>query len=150
MYYKVISDGKIWYSKEIVKAHFHCGDDAVQRKLLEGSITACTIFDRIVYSVAKSEHKKIDEIFSPVIQDLDKAVKDFVPLASVEAECRERIGYDKREPVYGYKDFKFIKFNAVRCRSKYHMQYRLPVVEVCGFKFVALNCIKAGEGYIVY
>lgn len=148
MYYKVISDGKIWYSKEIVKAHFHCGDDAVQRKLLEGSITACTIFDRIVYSVAKSEHKKIDEIFSPVVQDLDKALKELIVPETTFSFAR--VGYDHTEPVYTYKGFRFVKFNAVRCRSKYHMQYRLPVVEVCGFKFVALECVKAGEGHIVY
>ena len=62
----------------------------------------------------------------------------------------ERVGYDKTEPVYEYKGFRFIKYNAVRSKSKYRDQYHLPVMEVCGVKFAALECVKAGEGYIIY
>ena len=148
MYYKIIADGQVWYSKEIIKAHQHCGDDAIQRKLLDGSLSACAIFDRIVYSADKSEQKKIDAAFSPVVQDLDSAIKTLKKPETTNG--LERVGYDPSEPVYEYKGLKFVKFNAVRCRSKYHMQFRLPVVEVCGFKFVALECVKAGEGYIIY
>lgn len=149
MYYKIISDGQTYYSKEIIKAHMHCGDDAVQRKLLEGSLTACTILDRIVYQCAsKTEQKKIDEAFSPAVQDLDKAVKEFsVPESTLGLD---RVGYDKAEPVYTYKGFRFIKFNAVRSKSKYRDQFHLPVLEVCGVKFAALEAVKSGEGYIIY
>ena len=148
MYYKIISGGKVWYSKEIIKAHHHCGDDTVQRKLLDGSLTACNILDRIVYSADKSEQKKIDETFSPVIQDLDKAIKEFsVPETTIGFE---RVGYDRSEPVFEYEGFRFIKYNAVRSKSKYRDQYHLPVLEVCGVKFAALECVKAGEGYIIY
>ena len=148
MYYKIIADGKVWYSKEIIKAHLHCGDDMVQRKLMEGSLTACTILDRIVYTVSKSEQKIIDSTFSPALQDLDTELKGFsVPDTKIGLE---RVGYDKTEPVYDYKGFRFIKYNAVRSKSKYRDQYHLPVMEVCGVKFAALECVKAGEGYIIY
>lgn len=148
MYYKIISDGKVWYSKEIIKAHMHCGEDAIQRKLLEGTLQSCTILDRIVYAVDSLTQKAIDTAFSPVIQNLDEIIKDFV--IPEHTLGMEHVGYDKTEPVFEYKGFKFIKYNAVRCRSKYHMQHRLPIFEVCGIKFVALNCEKSGEGYIIY
>ena len=148
MYYKIISDGKVWYSKEIIKSHQHCGDDAIQRKLLDGSLSSCSILDRIVYGVDSKEQKEIDKTFNPIVQNLDETVKEFS--APETTMGLDRVGYDKAEPVFEYKGFKFIKYNAVRSKSKYRDQHHLPVMEVCGVKFAALECVKAGECYIIY
>lgn len=151
MYYKLIAEGNIYYSKEVLKAHLHCGDDAIQRKVMDGSIRTKTIMDRIVYSLPeKVKGVDVDRAFSPVVQDLDEAVADFTQITDkAELLGYEKIGYDKTEEIYEYAGFTFIKYNAVRSRSKYRDQHHLPVLEVCGVKFVALKSLKAGENYII-
>ena len=151
MYYKIISEGNIYYSKEVLKAHLHCGDDAIQRKVMDGSLKTKTIMDRIVYSLpAKVKGIDVDRAFAPVVQNLDEALADFTQVAGkAELLGYEKIGYDKTEEIYNYAGFAFIKYNAVRSRSKYRDQHHLPVLEVCGVKFVALKSLKAGESYII-
>lgn len=147
MYYKIISDNQVCYSKEIVKAYMHCGDDAVQRKVLDGSLKAVIILDRVVYAAAELNQKEIDREFVPAVQNVDEALKEFSTADSTLG--LEHITYDRKQPTYKHKGFNFVKFNAVRSKSKYRDQFHLPVLEVCGTKYVALGCVKAGEGYIV-
>lgn len=146
MYYKVISLGKEWYSKEIIKAFYHCGDD-MQMKIAEGKLYAHLILDRIVYAPADaSEAKAIDKTFNPEVQDLKKVLTDFIkPIGCDDLSMTDRVDYDRSTRVYEYEGFKFIKFSAVRCKSKYRDQPRLPILEVCGTKYAALGCIKRGE-----
>ena len=92
MYYKLISEGNIYYSKEVLKAHLHCGDDAIQRKVMDGSLETKTIMDRIVYSLpAKVKGVDVDRAFTPVVQDLDEAVADFVKIT----DKTDSLGYEK-------------------------------------------------------
>ena len=151
MYYKIISEGNIFYSKEVLKAHLHCGDDAIQRKVMDGSIKTKTIMDRIVYALPeKVKGVDVDRAFSPVVQDLDEIVADFTKVTDkADSLGYEKIAYDKSEKTYEYAGLSFIKYNAVRSRSKYRDQHHLPVMEVCGVKFAALESLKAGESYII-
>ena len=138
MYYKVLCDKKVYYSKEIVKAYLHVGDDRVQRDVMSGELKMRKLMDRMVYELPAKEHKDIDSQFSPVVQDLDAAIKSF------DTTYREgtKIAYDPAAEKYTFNDRLYVKFNAVRSPSKYREQFHLPVVEVCGMKFVALNCYK--------
>jgi hypothetical protein len=147
MYYKILSGGQSWYSKEIVKAHLRCGDDMIQRKLMDGSIKSCQILDRFVYSIPGEKESKLDRAFSPVVQNLDAVINGFSPYPC----CKEFniFRYDLKEPVLSYDKFKFVRFSAVHCKSKYRDQHKFPVLEVCGTKYVALNCFKADESFIV-
>ena len=147
MYYKVVSLGKAWYSKEIIKAFYHCGDD-MQMKIAEGKLYAHLILDRIVYTpVDESEAKAIDKTFNPELQDLQKVLKDFIEPKTEKPDLSvvDRVDYDRSARVYEYEGFKFIKFSAVRCKSKYRDQPQLPILEVCGTKYAALGCIKRGS-----
>lgn len=147
MYYKIISGGKVWYSKEIIKAYYHCGDD-MQLKIAEGKLFAHIILDRIVYAPTNvSEAADIDKTFNPEVQDLKEVLKDFIKPKKAEPDLSvvDRVDYDRSSPVLEYEGFKFIKFSAVRCKSKYRDQPHLPVLEVCGTKYAALGCIKRGE-----
>lgn len=147
MYYKVITNNKAWYSKEIIKAFYHCGDD-LQLKIIEGKLFAKVILDRIVYAPANdADTESIDKTFNPVIQNLNETLKDFIKPKSAEPDLSvvDRIDYDKSTPVLEFEGFKFIKFSAVLCKSKYRDQPQLPILEVCGTKYAALGCIKRGE-----
>ena len=147
MYYKILSGGQSWYSKEIVKAHLRCGDDMIQRKLMDGSIKSCQILDRIVYSISGVSESRLDRAFTPVIQNLDAVMEGFSPYPC----CKEfnRVSYDLKENILTFGGFKFVRFSAVHCKSKYRDQHKFPVLEVCGVKYVALDCFKAGESFIV-
>ena len=150
MFYKVVSLDKAWYSKEIIKAFYHCGDD-MQMKIAEGKLYAHLILDRIVYApVDAAEAKAIDKTFNPELQDLKKVIKDFIkPVGCDDLSVAERVDYDRDTKVYEYEGFKFIKFSAVRCKSKYRDQLHLPILEVCGTKYAALGCVKRGEIYYI-
>ena len=147
MYYKVITNDKAWYSKEIIKAFYHCGDD-LQLKIIEGKLFAKVILDRIVYAPAdKTEAEAIDKTFNPAVQNINETLKDFIKPKSAEPDSSvvDRVDYDRSAPVLEFEGFKFIKFSAVRCKSKYRDQPHLPILEVCGTKYAALGCIKRGE-----
>ena len=147
MYYKIISEGQVWYSKEIIKAYYHCGDD-LQLKIIEGKLHAKIILDRIVYAPAdKSEATTIDKTFTPVVQDLEETLKGFIKPKTENPDLSvvECVDYDRNTSVLIYGGFKFIKFSAVRCKSKYRDQPHLPILEVCGTKYAALGCIKRGS-----
>jgi hypothetical protein len=151
MFYKVISGGKAWYSKEIIKSFYHCGDD-LQRKIIDGTLTAFMIMDRIVYAPSsKKDIEYIEKMYSPVPQNVDTIIKDFIKPKKDKPDLSvvERVGYDEKEPVYEYGGFKFIKFSAVISKTKYRDQQHLPVLEICGTKYVALGCIKRGEVYYI-
>lgn len=148
MFYKIISGGKAWYSKEIVKQFYHCGDD-MQPKIMSGALTAETILDRTVYAfTSKEDAEHVDRMFSPMLQDLDTLLKGFEKIGKGvnNLNC---VTYDSTEPVLEYKSFKFIRFTAVISKSKYRDQPHLPIFEVCGTKYVALGCIKRGEVYYI-
>lgn len=148
MFYKVIAGGKAYYSKDIIKQYYHCGDD-LQPKIMNGTLTADVILDRIVYAPASAkEAANMDKIYSPVVQDLDKLIKEFVKIGS-GANNLTCVGFDPKEPSYEYGSFSFIKFTAVASKSKYRDQPHLPVLEVCGTKYVALGCVKRGETYYI-
>ena len=146
MYYKIISEGNIYYSKEVLKAHLHCGDDAIQRKVMDGSLETKTIMDRIVYSLpAKVKGIEVDRAFAPVVQNLDEVLADFIQVAGkAELLGYEKIGYDKTEEIYNYAGFMFIKYNAVRSRSKYRDQHHLPVEGFVADKFFQHNSLGPG------
>lgn len=151
MYYKIISEGQVWYSKEAIKAFYHCGDD-LQIKLIEGKLFAHVIMDRIVYMpTSASEARALDKAVKPEVQDLGAAIKDFIlpKKENPDLSLVDRIEYDRKTPVYDYQGFKFIKFSAVFSKSKYRDQQHLPLLEVCGVKYVALGCIKRGETYYI-
>lgn len=148
MFYKVITGGTAYYSKDIIKQYYHCGDD-LQPRIMNGTLIAGVILDRIVYApVSAKEAESMDEIYSPVVQDLDKLVKEFVKIGN-GVNNLTRIGFDPKEPSYEYGSFSFIKFTAIASKSKYRDQPHLPVLEVCGTKYVALKCIKRGEFYYI-
>ena len=148
MFYKVIADGKAFYSKDIIKQYYHCGDD-LQPRIMSGALTADVILDRIVYAPSSAEEASdMDKIYNPVVQDLDKTVKEFVKIGK-GANNLICVGYDPKEPSYEYGSLIFIKFTAIASKSKYRDQPHLPVMEVCGTKYVALNCIKRGEIYYI-
>lgn len=149
MFYKVISEGKAWYSKEIIKAFYHCGDDLAY-KIANGSLTSKVVLDRIVYAPSSEEDaERFDKIYRPAIQDLDSTLKDFIKPKKSEPDLSvvTVVSYDSNAAVYEYKGFKFIKFSAVCSKSKYRDQPHLPILEVCGTKYAALGCIKRGETY---
>lgn len=148
MFYKVIAGGNAYYSKEIIKQFYHCGDD-LQPRIMNGTLVADTVLDRIVYApTSAKEAEHMDKMYSPVIQDLDAQLKDFVKVGA-GANNLTHISYINSEPVFEYGSFKFIKFTAVVSKSKYRDQPHLPVIEVCGTKYVALKCIKRGEFYCI-
>lgn len=148
MFYKVITGDTAYYSKDIIKQYYHCGDD-LQPRIMSGTLIAGIILDRIVYApVSAKEAESMDKIYSPVVQDLDKLIKEFVKIGN-GANNLTRIGFDPKEPSYEYGSFSFIKFTAVASKSKYRDQPHLPVLEVCGTKYVALGCIKRGEIYYI-
>lgn len=148
MFYKVVSGGKTWYSKEIIKSFYHCGDD-LQPKIMSGALTASTILDRIVYAPTSTEDADcIDKVFNPVLQDLDTQLKDFIKIEK-SVTTTVHVMYDKTEPTLKYGSFTFVKFSAVISKSKYRDQPHLPVLEVCGTKYVALECVKRGKTYYV-
>lgn len=148
MFYKVIAGGKAYYSKDIIKQYYHCGDD-LQLKVMNGILTANVILDRVVYApISTKEASIMDKIYSPVVQDLDKLIKEFIKIGN-GANNLTCVGFDPKEPSYVYGQFTFIKFTAVASKSKYRDQPHLPVLEVCGTKYVALGCIKRGEVYYI-
>jgi hypothetical protein len=148
MFYKVIAGGKAFYSKEIIKSYYHCGDD-LQPKIMSGTLVADTVLDRIVYAPTSSEDaSNIDKMFNPVIQDIDAQLKDFFKIEK-GADKTVCVAYDEAEPSFEYGPFVFIKFSALISKSKYRDQPHLPVIEVCGTKYVALGCTKRGETYYV-
>lgn len=148
MFYKVIAGGKAYYSKDIIKQYYHCGDD-LQPRIMNGTLTADVILDRIVYApYSAKEASDMDKIYSPVVQDLDAVVKGFERIGK-GANNLTCVGYDPKEPSYEYGVFTFIKFTAVASKSKYRDQSHLPIMEVCGTKYVALGCIKRGEAYYI-
>ena len=143
MYYKVLSKGKAYYSKEIVKAYLHMGDDGIQREVISGQLSTCVIMDRVVYELPAKEHKEIDRQFSPVVQDLDAQLKAFyVPSDASAFYCGTKVGTDPKAPRFQYEGLTFIRFTAVRLHSRYREQTKLALIEVCGTKYVALNCFK--------
>ena len=148
MFYKVITGGNAYYSKEIIKQFYHCGDD-LQPRIMSGTLIAYTVLDRIVYAPAsKKDAEYLDKMYSPVIQDLDTLLKGFEKIGK-GANNLTCIGYDDKEPSFKYSTFTFVKFTAVISKSKYRDQPHLPVLEVCGTKYVALGCIKRGEAYYI-
>ena len=148
MFYKVIAGGKAFYSKEIIKQYYHCGDD-LQPKIMNGTLVAETVLDRIVYApTSAKEAEHMDKMYSPVLQDLDVQLKDFVKVGTGTNNLTH-VAYNEEEPTFEYGSFKFIKFTAVVSKSKYRDQPHLPIIEVCGTKYVALGCIKRGEFYCI-
>lgn len=148
MFYKVIAGGKAYYSKEIIKQYYHCGDD-LQSKITGGMLKAETVLERTVYALTSADDAAcIDKTFSPVLQDLDTLLKGFEKIGKGvnNLTC---VGYDEKEPLCEYGGFKFVKFSAVISKSKYRDQPHLPVLEICGTKYVALGCIKRGEVYYI-
>lgn len=142
MYYKVLCDGKAYYSKEIVKAYLHIGDDKVQRDVLSGALVMRELMDRMVYELPAKSHVEIDAQFAPVIQDLEAQTKGFIRPPEAALQKAAVITVDPKAPRYDYAGYSFVRFNAVRSRSKYREQAHLPVIEVCGMKYVALDCFK--------
>lgn len=146
MYYKVLCDGKAYYSKEIVKAYLHIGDDKVQRDVLSGTLVMRELMDRMVYELPAKSHAEIDAQFAPVVQDMSAQTRGFIrlqlSLRSAELQNAVVITVDPKAPRYDFAGYSFVRFNAVRSRSKYREQAHLPVIEVCGMKYVALNCFK--------
>ena len=148
MFYKVVVGGKAYYSKDIIKQYYHCGDD-LQPKIINGTLTSGVILDRIVYAPASAKDiEYIEKMYSPVVQDIDNLIKDFVKIGK-GANNLTCIAYNTNEPVFTYKTLTFVKFTAVASKSKYRDQPHLPVLEVCGTKYVALGCIKRGETYYI-
>ena len=148
MFYKIVAGGKAFYSKEIIKQFYHCGDD-LQPKIMNGTLVADTVLDRIVYAPTSEEDiNHIEKMYSPVLQDLDTQLKDFIKIEK-GVDHTVRVSYDENEPAFEYGPFTFIKFSAVISKSKYRDQPHLPVLEVCGTKYVALGCIKRGETYYI-
>lgn len=148
MFYKVIAGGKAYYSKEIIKSYYHCGDD-LQPKIMSGALVADTVLDRIVYApTSNKDALNMDKMFSPVVQDIDKQLKDFFKIED-GVDGTVCVAYDESEPVFEYGFFNFVKFSAVISKSKYRDQPHLPVLEVCGTKYVALGCTKRGETYYI-
>ena len=144
MFYKVIAGGKAYYSKEIIKSFYHCGDD-MQPRIMNGTLIAETVLDRIVYApTSKKDAEYMDKMYSPVIQDIDAQIKDFVKIGK-GANNLNCVAYNENEAEFEYGTFMFVKFTAVLSKSKYRDQQHLPIIEVCGTKYAALGCIKRGE-----
>lgn len=142
MYYKVISDGHTYYSKEILKNFLHVGDDVIQRRMMTGAILVKEIMDRMVYELPEDSWAEIDRSFSPVVQDLDARFASFyVPGTGELASC-DRVQVNPDAERYDYHGTEFVRFSEVRSRSRYRDQTRLPVLEVCGVKYVALDMLR--------
>lgn len=142
MYYKVISDGHTYYSKEILKSFLHVGDDVIQRRVMTGAIPVKEIMDRMVYELPEDSWAEVDSGYSPVVQDLDARFASFYVPADGELASCDRVQVNPDAERYGYHGMEFVRFSEVRSRSRYKDQTRLPIVEVCGVKYVALGILK--------
>ena len=148
MFYKVIAGGKAYYSKEIIKQFYHCGD-GLELKVKSGMLEAFNVLDRIVYAVSSNiDVEYIEKIYSPTVQDIDATIKDFVMIGK-GVNNLEHIAYNTNEPTFKYGTLTFVKFTSVVSKSKYRDQPHMPILEVCGTKYVALGCVKRGEVYYI-
>lgn len=147
VYYKLIFDDGIYYSKPVLASYLRVGDEGFQRMVLDGAMVPREVLGRMIYTLRdcrEDEMKRIDREFYPKVQLVDEAlrtVKECARAGSGDIVLRTRSGAG----TWRYMDEDFVRLSDVRSRSLYRDQHKLPTVDVCGTRFIALGRVIRGE-----
>ena len=147
MYYKLVFDDGIYYSKPVLASFLHVGDDGFQRLVMDGTVTPRSILGRLVYALSSpsaKESERIDREFYPKVQLVDETLRTIKDCAKAGDGTMTLFARGGAE-TWSYRGESFVRLSDVRSRSLYRDQHRLPTIDICGTRFIAVGRVMSGE-----
>lgn len=151
MYYKLIFDDGIYYSKPVLMSFLHTGDSGFSRAVLSGEVQVREVLGRAVYTLPALNEQtvgRIDKEFFPRVQLVSETIRGIKDCRPASGDTRWLYICDGAE-ILEYAGERFVKLSEVRSRALYRDQWKLPTIDVCGTRYVALGKVVDGENISV-